>query len=357
MKKFIATVMVLCMVLALAGCSKKSANIITGYKSGDVTLGQYKGLTYTPMVINVTEEDVDTRVNSFVAAHAETVEITDRTDVQEGDIANIDYCGKKDGVAFEGGTDTGFDLTIGSHQFIDGFEEGLIGKKVGETVTLDLTFPEEYHSEDLAGQAVQFEVTVNSISEEVLPELTDELVADNTECKTIAEYREQIRAEMTAELESNAAADKSNQVIQKAIDNATFNKNLDSEIEDAMNDMISQADAMYQQYYGVDAATVYGALYGMDATAFHDYMYASAESNTKFAYLASAIAEAENCTAEDSEIEELASSMLATYGYTSTQELYVALKGIYNIDGREVVGEQVKLNKAANIIDETSVAE
>lgn len=358
MKKFIAAAMALCLVLALTACSKKNVteNILTGYKTGDVTLGEYKGLTYTPASVEVTEEDIDTELENLRNNHVDINEITDRTDVQTGDIANINYVGTKDGVAFEGGTAENYSLKIGSGQFIPGFEDGLIGRNVGETVVLDLTFPETYGNASLAGQAVQFEVTINKISIISLPELTDEFIAANTDCATIAEYREEAAANLKAQRESDAASDKDYQIVQAAINNATFNTDLTEEIEKSKNDMITQYDNTYKNIYGYDAATLYYYMYGMDQATFEKYMYQSAEMNTKYAFVVSAIAEKEGFTASDEEVEELAKKMLSTYGYNIVDELYDLLRETYNMDGRLVVAEQVKLNKAAALLSDSAVA-
>ena len=157
-----------------------------------VTLGEYKGLEVLQSKQEVTQQDVDNFIHYTLEGYSELQPITDRDVVENGDTANIDYEGKKDGVAFDGGTAQGQDLVIGSGTFIPGFEEGLVGVKVGETVDLDLTFPEEYHSEELAGQKVVFTVTVNSISRHVDPELTDEFVAGLgiEGISTVAEFQE-----------------------------------------------------------------------------------------------------------------------------------------------------------------------
>lgn len=358
MKKILATIMAVCMMLALVACSGKSEkNVITGYTKGDVTLGQYKGLTYTAQTVEVTDEDIEKQLNNFLALNAERKDVTDRTDIREADYANIDYKGTKDGVAFDGGTAEDFDLLIGSHQFIDGFEDGLIGKNVGETVVLDLTFPENYQSEELAGQAVQFEVKINKISKMQMPELTDELVASKTSCSTIEEYRDQLAANLKSSRESDAVSNRDYQLVQALIANCTFNIDLNEQIEKSKNDMIAQYNAMYQQSYGADAATVFYYTYGMDESSFNAYMLQTAETNTKYAYAVSAIAEAEGTTSTDAEAAELANRMLSSYGYNTVDELYAALKDIYGMDGKAVVAEQVKLNKAADIITNTAVAE
>ena len=158
-----------------------------------ITLGQYKGLT----LYQVDSSDVALEIENMMDGYAELVEV-DRP-AEEGDIVNINYVGKKDGIAFDGGTDDseeGYNLELGSHSFIDGFEEGLIGVVAGEVRDLDLTFPEDYHSEELAGQAVVFTVTVNAVQQLVIPEFTDEFVKENFDISTAAEYEAVLQEEM-----------------------------------------------------------------------------------------------------------------------------------------------------------------
>ena len=150
-----------------------------------VTLGQYKGVQLYEVDSKVIAEELYQTMESYAEL------VTVNRAAAEGDTVNINYVGKKDGVAFEGGTDdseTGFDLSLGSGTFIPGFEEGLIGATAGEVRDINLTFPEEYHSAELAGQAVVFTVTVNEVKERVVPELTDEFAAENLGYDTVAEY-------------------------------------------------------------------------------------------------------------------------------------------------------------------------
>ena len=142
-----------------------------------IKLGKYKGLELQEDVQDVTDADVDTQIEMNLAQNPVEVE-DENAEVKDGDVVNIDYEGKKDGVAFDGGSAEGFDLTIGSGSFIDGFEDGLIGAKKGETRNLNLTFPENYQEEDLAGQDVVFTVKINAIK--TTPELTEEWVKENT---------------------------------------------------------------------------------------------------------------------------------------------------------------------------------
>ena len=171
------------------------------YKALDyVTLGEYKGLEVTLESTEVTDEEIDQQVASNLSASDKLEEVKEGT-VESGDVANIDYEGKLNGEAFEGGTDKGYDLTIGSGTFIDGFEDGLIGKKIGDTVDLNLTFPENYGSTELAGKDVVFTVTINSVKR--APELTDALVAEiSDEYKTVEEYRNSIKEQLETQNKS-----------------------------------------------------------------------------------------------------------------------------------------------------------
>ena len=160
--------MMLFVALLLSGCGMKEEDM-KYLKDFDpskyVTLGEYKGMNITIPKTEVTDEDVDSYIDYLLSANESYVDITDRDVAQNGDVANIDYEGKKDGVAFDGGTAQGYDLNLGSGVFIDGFEDGVVGMKVGETKDLTLTFPDNYANEDLAGAEVVFTVTLNSIKE------------------------------------------------------------------------------------------------------------------------------------------------------------------------------------------------
>lgn len=359
MKKTIAVIMAVCMILVLASCGKKpKESVITGYRTGDVTLGQYKGITYSPTSTEVDEAEVESRIQEFVDSCAEVTEITDRTDVRDGDILSIDFAGYMDGVAFDGGTASDYPLTIGSGQFIDGFESGLIGVNVGEAVTLHLTFPEVYlNNPDLAGKPVDFDVTVNSISVRNVPELTDELISEKTGMSGIKAYHDYVCSQIASEKQSAADSQKENDVVGKAIENCTFNRDLTAEIEEAKQNLISQYDATCQQYYQTDAKTVFTSLYGLDDAGFDEYMATQAEANIKFGFLASAIAEAEGITATDEETEQLATNMLSNYNCSSVAELYALISSNYNADGKSVVNEQACLNKAIQLIYDSAVVE
>lgn len=186
-KRILTVILAVIMVLGLASCSSKPYNYdLSEY----VTIGEIKGLTYSKKAI---DESVETTINSYLNEKATSSEVTDRA-VQDGDTVNIDFTGYMNNEEFEGGSGKDTSLTIGSNSMIPGFETGLIDHNIGETVTLNLTFPEEYEKNtSLAGKDVTFEVKINSISVLNVPELTDELVKADGEYETAEEYKEAIR--------------------------------------------------------------------------------------------------------------------------------------------------------------------
>ena len=192
----------------------------------EVTLGEYKGLSVPKTEVNVTEEDVMTEIKREQEKNA-VLNSVERP-VQDGDQTTIDFEGFMDGVAFEGGKGEDYPLTIGSNAFIPGFEEQLIGAEIGKEAEVNVTFPENYHSEDLAGKPAVFKVTVKDIKEKELPELDDEFASEVSEFETLAEYKEDVKKKLTERKTANAKSIKENAAVDAAIANATM------EIPDAM---------------------------------------------------------------------------------------------------------------------------
>ncbi len=234
MKRVISVILLLCLCLTLmAGCKKEDGPLYN-YKdlSKYVTVGEVVGLKYKLEVAEVTDKAVTDFVNSELQknGYGEQQQIKDRA-VANGDTVNIDYKGIKDGVAFQGGTATGADLTIGSGQFIPGFEEGLVGAMPGETKNLNLTFPENYHNAELAGAAVVFEVKVNYIKGTVFPELTDTLVAEISDKKTVDEYREYAKSQVLANNQNTAIENANSDIWSQALATMKFNELPKRELE------------------------------------------------------------------------------------------------------------------------------
>ena len=182
----------LCTMTALSlltGCSNSTGS--GNENLGSVELGEYKGVKVNMPSVIVTDAEVESRINQVLSQNPSEEEL-DRP-AQEGDVVNIDYVGKQDGVEFAGGTDTGYDLTLGSGRFIEGFEDGLIGAKKGDKKELNLTFPETYSEETLAGKPVVFEVTVNAVKEKKDAVLDDAFVQRVSDYKTVDEYKRALR--------------------------------------------------------------------------------------------------------------------------------------------------------------------
>ena len=304
-------------------------------------LGDYKGVTYTPLAVEVSDDEIEQVIESLLEDNA-TLQEVDRA-AAEGDTVNIDYAGYKDGVAFDGGTAEGFDLTLGSGQFIDGFEDGLIGAEAGQKVSLNLTFPEDYGSEELAGQDVVFEVTVNTVSESVKPELTDEFIASNTDSATVEEYRKVLREEMEEDARYNAEEQKKADVFLKVV--------ADSEVttpEESVQAMYQQQRASYEQQaqmFGLELELLVG-YYGMDMETFETELMEIAREGCKQNAVVQAIAGAENITVEESDLEQLA----ADFGYEDTASM------IENA-GEDTVNNYALTEKVVAFLAENAVAE
>lgn len=184
-----------------------------------VTLGDYKKLKVTTKKVTVAAKDIDEIIERMRAGFAEKKEV--KRAAKNGDETTIDFIGKKDDVAFDGGTGTDYDLTLGSNSFIPGFEEGIVGKKPGETFDLELTFPETYHVADLKGQKVVFTTTLKSLKEVVLPEINDELAAKAGPFKTVAELKEDIKRELTAQKEREAGENLKDDLVKQLVEIST----------------------------------------------------------------------------------------------------------------------------------------
>jgi trigger factor len=282
-----------------------------------VTLGEYKGVSYTkPAAIEVTDEEVDSQIQSTLESNATQTAITDRDTVAEGDIANIDYEGLLDGVAFEGGTAQAQDLTIGSGQFIDGFEDQLIGKKVGETVTVNVTFPEDYSSTDLAGKAVVFNVKINSISTETTPELTDEFVASISESKTVDEYKQSVRDDITKTKEQDAETQKQSEIWSAVKENCEI-KEYPQALVDDYTQKITDSYGSYAEQAGVTIDEFMTSYFGMSVA---DYAKQVAAEEMIF----DAIVKDAKLSVSDEVFKTKAAEMATTYGYESADALIEA---------------------------------
>lgn len=317
MKKKLLSLMAAVLALGmLAGCGSDNGTVLKDMNVEKyVTLGEYKGLA-----VNVAKPTVDDAewealvMNVYQGYITEENGVKDRA-IELGDTVNIDYEGKKDGVAFEGGTSAGYNLTIGSGSFIEGFEEGLVGVKPGETVDLELTFPEAYHSADLAGQAVVFTVTVNYI---MPTELDDTVIAGmgiegvtNTE-----EFRQHVYDYLYMVAEENYNASVENAVLDAFMANNTIENVPEALIE--KYETVSRTNIENTAAsYGTDADTFTNYYYGMDLETFvTTYCEEAAKQDMAF----QAVANAENLNISDEELDEMLMEYAESAGYTSIEE-------------------------------------
>lgn len=333
MKKLVKPLLCGMAVMVLAsGCAKKqgdgdtsqaesptetsadsSSEAETEADLGEITvLGEYKGLEVTRMSTDVSDEELEERIQSILDANPEYVAVTDRA-AKDGDILDIDYEGKKDGVAFDGGTAQGYKLELGSDTFIDGFEDGLIGAKAGEKRSLNLTFPEQYGSQELAGKAVVFDVTVNGIEEKRDAVLDLNFVQRMTDFNSVDEFRADTLADLELEKMEMAEQQLGNDVFIAATDNSQFRLN-EKLVEEQYENQISYLTAM-AQIYGMTIED-YAAMSDMTKEEMEKEIRNSVETSMKVQLLVKAIAEKENLQVEDADREEV-----ARMNFTTVEEL------------------------------------
>lgn len=244
-KSALAIALALCVSLALVftGCGANE-NPYSKYNLEEyVKVPEYKGMEREEINVSVTEDEIQDRIESNLQSDATTEEKKQGT-VKDGDKVNIDYVGTLNGKVFDGGTAEKQDLVIGSGSFIPGFEDGLIGKKIGSTVKLNLTFPKQYEQNpDLAGKDVVFEVTINSVKEEVVPEFTEEWVANNTSVKSRKAYRARVERKLREEKKSMEVTNQKNEMWQQILEESEVKKFPEEEV----NAYIKQIEKTYQQ--------------------------------------------------------------------------------------------------------------
>lgn len=266
----------------------------------DVTLGEYKGLTVETEQQKLTDEMIDARISQDQEKASRTIDVDDRP-VQEGDTVNLDYAGTVDGVAFAGGTAAGQTLKIGSHQFIEGFEEQMIGMNIGEEKDLQVKFPDEYHAEELKGKDAVFHVKVNGIQVTEKPELDDDFAADISEYNTFAEYRESIVKELTERVSKNNEAAAENALVDKAVENAQMD--VPQAMIDDQADYMVREMAMRMSYQGLKIED-YMKYTGQTPEGLKEMYKPEAEKRVKTELVIDAIRKAEKIEPSEADIEK-----------------------------------------------------
>ena len=306
----------------------------------EVTLGKYKGVTVTKIDTSVTDEEVDAEIETQRNNNARTVTV--ERPVEVGDTAVIDFEGFMDGVAFEGGKGEDFDLEIGSHSFIDTFEDQLVGKSTGDDVEVNVTFPEQYQAEELAGKPAVFKVKIKEIKAKELPELDDEFAQDVSECDTLAAYKEEVKKNLTDRKEADARRTKEDEAIEKIIDDAKMDIP-DAMIDNQVNSMINDfANNMMQQGLSMDQ---YMQFTGMTIDKFKEQVRPDAIKRIQSSLVLEQIAKEENIEVSDADVDAEIEKMAAAYGMDVEQ-----LKGYVQDAEKESMKKDIAVQKAVEFI-------
>lgn len=275
----------------------------------EVTLGQYKGIEVEKADASVSAEDVEAELKKVQEQNARLLTVEDRG-VEDGDQTVIDFEGFVDGKGFEGGKAEDYPLTIGSHSFIDTFEEQLIGKKIGEECEVNVTFPTEYHAADLAGKPATFKVTVKEIKVKELPELNDEFASEVSEFDTLDEYKKDVEKKLAEKKEIEANSKNEDAVVAKVVENATMeipDKMIDAQAENMVQDM---ARRMQSQGLSLDMYLKYT---GMTVEQMKEQARPDAEKRIRTRLVLEAVAKAENIQISDEKVDEEVAKMAEAY--------------------------------------------
>jgi trigger factor len=312
----------------------------------EVELGQYKGVEAVMPKVEITEEDLERELKSVLERNSRQVKIEDRP-VADGDTVNIDYEGFLDGVPFEGGKGADYDLKIGSGTFIPGFEEQLIGKNLDEECDIDVTFPEDYGSEELKGKAVVFHVKINEIKVRELPELDDEFAKDVSEFDTLEEYKNSLREKLADNAQKRADGTFEDNVVKAVSDNAKVDipeVMIDREVEQMIQEQSQQ-----MRYQGIELEQYLGYI-GQTMDSFREQLRDGASRRILMSLVIEAVAKAENIEASEEEVEAEIERLAAMY-QMKAEDLKSRMLG----DDDGFVRENVVRQKAVELLKAEAV--
>ncbi len=306
----------------------------------EVKLGKYKGVSVTKIDTKVKVADVNEAIKTELERGARLVEKT--TKAANGDTATIDFEGFVDGVAFEGGKGENYDLELGSGTFIPGFEDQLVGHKAGEDVDVEVTFPENYQADDLAGKAATFKCHIHTVKGKDVPKLDDEWVANSTEFETVDEYKASVKERLEKQKADEAKKTQQDEAIAKIVEDsemdipdAMLDYQVDNMISDFANNMAQQGLSLQQ----------YMQFTGMTMDAFRDQVRPDALERTQSSLVLEAIAKAENIQATDEDVDAKVAEMAAMYGMEADQ-----LKNLVGENERESMKKDIAIEKAVDFI-------
>ena len=313
----------------------------------EVTLGEYKGIKCEKTVYETKDEDVDAEIKANAEKSARLVSVEDRA-VQMGDITVIDFEGFTDGVAFEGGKGTNHTLEIGSGQFIPGFEDQLVGAEIGVETEVNVTFPEQYHSEELKGKPAVFKVTVKEIKVKELPELDDDFAKDVSEFDTFEAYRNSIKEKLDKSNEARTKAEFENKLVEAVCENAEIDIPqcmIDNRIEELIREFgyrLSSQGLNMEQYMQITGAT---------ADTFKEQFKDQAEAQVKSSLVLEKIVKLENIEVTEEDVEKELQTMADMYGMELDK-----VKTLIGDNEKESMKEDLKMKKAVELIAENAKA-
>ena len=314
----------------------------------EVTLGEYKGLKVAKDAVEVKDEQVEEQVKNILNHHAKMVDAEEGATVANDDFISLDFKGEVDGVAFAGGEGKDYPLQIGSHSFIDTFEDQLVGLKVGEEKDVNVTFPEEYHAKDLAGKAAVFHCKINSIKHKEMPELTDEFVKASTSYESIEDMKAKLRENIEKNAQREADTKRRNEILKQATDNITVDIP-EVMVENRVSNMIQELSVnLENQGMNLDAYLKYA---NMDMAKLREQYKESAAIAVKTDLMLDAVAKAEDIKVENADINAEIALLAATYG-TTPQEVSKIIKKNHSIGNLVAT---VLHKKAANFIIDSAV--
>lgn len=312
----------------------------------EVTLGDYKGIEVEKIDVEVTDEDVQAELLNVQKQNARNIPVEDRAAKMDDEVT-IDFEGFIDGEAFEGGKGENYQLTLGSHSFIDTFEDQIVGKNIGEEFDVNVTFPEDYQAADLAGKPAVFKCKLNGIKETELPELDDDFAADVSEFDTMDEYKEDIKATLKVKKERAAKNEKEGKVIEKIIENATMeipDPMIETQKEQMMNEFAQQIS-----YQGLSIEQ-YFQFTGMTKEQFLETTTPEAEKRIKSRLVLEAIAKAENIEVSEDELNEELKKMADMYQMDVEQ-----LTGLIGESEQKAIKQDIAVQKAVDLVTDAAV--
>ena len=312
----------------------------------EVELGTYKGVEVEKADTEVTDADVEEELKKVQEQNSRTVTVEDRA-VKDGDMTVIDFEGFVDGVAFEGGKGENYPLTIGSHSFIDNFEEQLIGMNIGEEKEINVTFPEEYHAEELKGKPATFKVSVKEIKEKQLPELDDDFAQDVSDFDTLAEYKEDLKKTISVRKENEAKAKKEDEAIAKIVETSKMDIP-EAMINTQVNRMVEDfAQRLQQQGLSIDQYFQYT---GMTADKIVEEMKPEAVKRIQTRLVLEAVAKAEDIQVSDEEFDAELQKMADMY----KMELSQIKEFMGEFEGKQIRSD-IAIQKAVDLIVNSTV--